>query len=201
MNLKLLLAAIMSLILGTSALSAPAVSDVPDADQSDVEPWDTFDQAFTTPGSPDAGSHVDDVTATIRYTNGNPVPFSHVWVDVSGCPGLCTDPSMDGLSGSTDVNGVVVLNPRVGGCADCEVLVFADGVRIRSYEKIRSTDWDGASADGALSGADFSFFAGALKETQDSCADYDNDGHVSGLDFSFFATSFKLGDANSGGCE
>lgn len=193
------------LILG----SAGVMAAVPDADNSSVEPWDTYGQAFVAPGG---GSplltNVDEVTVTVRNSDGDPISGAEVLIDLgqgSGltdeCPNLCLDPIDPGLTGVTNTSGIAVLNPRVGGCDNCSVLVKADGVTIAFYDSITSTDWDGSAADGAVTGADFAFFAAAFKSTQDPCADYNGDDAVTGTDFAFFASSFKGGDANPNGCD
>jgi hypothetical protein len=181
----------------------------PDPDLSTVEPWDTYEQAFVAPGDGGLRTNIDEVTVTVVNDEGDPIEGATVVIDVGQgggglseeCPNLCIDPIDPGLEATTNALGIAVLNPRVGGCDICTVIVRANGVTIAVYDFINSTDWDGSAADGAVTGADFSFFATAFKTTQDACADYNGDGDVTGSDFSVFATSFKGGDANPNGCE
>jgi hypothetical protein len=129
-----------------------------------------------------------------------PIEGADAEIDLSQCSNLCIDPVEDGLSGITGPDGTVTLNPRVGGCEDCIVLIKASDVVIALYTRVVSTDWDGSRADGKVAGADFAFFATAFKQTQDTCADYNGDGLVSGPDFAIFAASFASGDANQEEC-
>jgi hypothetical protein len=161
-----------------------------------VTPWDEFGQVFVTPGTQ---SGIGEVVVEVRGTEGYPW-CAVVGIDVSECEGLCVDPEDSGLWGNPDMYAVTRLDPRVGGCADCTVWILADGMTIRTYDRIRSTDWDGARADGVVNSADFAFFATAFKQTQNSCADYNGDGLVSATDFSMFSASFRAADANEGGC-
>lgn len=173
---------------------------IPDADLSSALPWDEYGHALVTPG---AQSAVGEVVVLALYEVGScqePVEGADVEIDLSQCSNLCVDPVEDGLSGITGPDGSVTLNPRVGGCEDCVVLIRAHGVAIAAYLRVVSTDWDGSRADGKVAGADFAFFATAFKQTQDTCADYNGDGVVSGPDFAILAASFASGDANQEEC-
>jgi hypothetical protein len=190
---------LLFLILLIALVDAVAADSIPDPDppQCSCEPWDTNGCVFMTPGSQ---SDVDNVTIVVRNGDGDPIPGATVAVDVSNC-NLCVCVP-DGLTGTTDAAGTVSLNPRVGGCDECTVIVRADGVTFRVYTPpgpglptVRSTDWDGSNCESAVTGLDFGFFAGAFKQTQASCADYTGDGAVSGVDFSLFAASFSMADA------
>lgn len=166
--------------------------DVPDDATSTCMPWDVTRLPFVTPGQ---CSSVDNLYVSVRNEFGDPITGADVLIDLNGCENIVVyDPSS--LEGTTDANGLVVLNPSAGGCQfDCTVLVKADGVTICSYfTGCVSTDWDGATTDGAVTGADFAFFAQAFKATQDACADYSNDGAVTGVEFATFAESFKCPD-------
>ena len=190
-----------------AAAAAPA--DVPDPDLSDAGVWDVWGQAFVSPGSLTdlRASGIDDVTITVRNRDGLPILGADVVIDFAGhgarvdCDGLCLDPVDAQLTGTTDINGEVTLNPRVGGCDDCTVIVRADGVTIAQFDHVSSTDWDGFAGNGQVQGPDLAFFATAFNVTQDACADYNGDGSVGGPDFSFFATSFNLADQNPNGCD
>jgi hypothetical protein len=165
---------------------------------STVSPWEEYGQVLVTPGFQ---SSVGRATIVVRYPSGDPLLCPDVIIDISDCENLCVDPFEPFLSGTADGWGTLVLNPQVGGCADCPISVRANGVTIAAFDGIRSTDWDGAQANGRVDGADFAFFATAFKQTQDTCADYNGDGGVSGTDFTLFAISFSAGDANPFGCD
>jgi hypothetical protein len=169
---------------------------IPDPEQCEVEPWDTYACGFVTPGQGPCseGDTADDVTITIRDYDGVPIAGATVQIIMSGCVDLFfCEP--DGLTGITGPDGRVILNPSVGGCDfECDIIVRADGVTIRVYPGTNSTDWDGVSADGIVAGADFAFFATAFLITGDMCADYNCDGSVNGVDFALFARSFRCPD-------
>jgi hypothetical protein len=164
----------------------------------DISPWDAFGQAFVSPGT---GS-VDELTVRIVEYDCDPGPFPNIdiEIDVTGCSGLCINPGDDGLTGVTDEASTAVLNPQVGGCADCSVVVRGNGVTLAVYERVVSTDWDGTEADGVVDARDFAFFATAFRVTQAPCADYNGDDVVGATDFAVFAEAFKSADANDGGC-
>jgi len=167
---------------------------VPDSDVCWVTPWDEYGRILVSPGSQ---SSVDEVTVHVRGTSGAPIAQSLVEIDVSECPSLCVDIGDAGLGGVTGADGDVTLNPRVGGCAECQALVRASGVTIATYQFVVSPDSD---ADGRVSSVDFSFFAAAFHGNADECADYNGDDVVSGVDFSLFGSAFVSGDANETEC-
>jgi hypothetical protein len=176
-----------------------AEAETPDPDPSSVQPWDTYQRAFVTPGTAGDGG-VGEVTVVALTVNGDPVQNASVEIYFGPCV-LCMDSQDPGLNGVTDENGECVLNPAIGGCDGCVVGVRVNGLTISLYTTIVSTDWDGHRTDGVVGAPDFAFFATAFRVTQDDCADYNGDGVVNGLDFSMFATSFKRADENPGGCE
>lgn len=197
--------ALVVVILLSSSIHASA--EVVDPDLSTVQPWDIYDQAFVAPGDGSGPrSNVDEVFVEVLNSDGDAIEGATVVIDLaggggdlrSGCQTLCVDNGDAGLTGTTNEFGLAVLNPRVGGCDHCTVLVRANSVTIAVYDFINSTDWDGAAADGRVTGADFAFFATAFKDPQNDypCADYNGDGVVTGTDFSVFAVSFNEGDAN-----
>jgi hypothetical protein len=163
-------------------------------------PWDIYGKAFVSPG-PNSEGGVGEIVVTVRNMDCEPIEGSVVEVDFSDCFDVCINPGENGLTGISDEQGVVVLNPQVGGCEECTVIVRASGVTIAVYYTMASTDWNGQEADGVVGVADFAFFSAAFKVTGDECADFNGDEVVNGLDFSIFSTSFKRGDANAGGCE
>jgi len=184
-----------------------AIADVPDADLSGTS-WDgngDGTRAFVTPSAATTGLGAvsDDVLITVLNNAGIGIGAADVEIDFAGCTDVCVDPTGDaGLTGVTAGDGTVTLNPRVGGCESCTVLVRANGVTIGQYSQVVSTDWnsDTGPADGTVGGPDFAFFATAFNVTQDTCADYDNNGAVGGPDLATFATSFNLDATNQPGC-
>jgi hypothetical protein len=202
---RLLLLGLVSLfVCGT------AVADVPDPDLSGTG-WDTMGDGTTAFMSPSAattglGSVSDDVLITVLNNVGIGIGGAAVEIDVADCVDLCLDPGGDGsagLTGVTDPDGTVTLNPRVGGCETCTILVRASGVTIATYSEVHSTDWNSAAgpADGTVGGPDFAFFAAAFNVTQDDCADYDNNETVGGPDLAVFAASFNLDAGTQGACQ
>jgi hypothetical protein len=196
---KLLLLALLTVCVGTVG------AEVPDEENSTVEPWDTNGCVFVSPSCV-TSSLVDTVRITVRNADGDPIVGSDVQIVLDDCTDLCFC-TPDGLVGISGPGGVITLDPEVGGCDECTVIVRASGVTIATYTPpgpgrptVRSTDWNGSACDGNVTGADFAFFADAFKSTQDECADYNCDGAVTGTDFSIFATAFKAGDGGEPCC-
>lgn len=94
------------------------------------EPWDTNGCVFVTPGQ---DSPVDNVVITLLNDDFEPIEGAHVVIDFSNCPNMIYC-SPDGLSGVTNAAGQVLLNPSVGGCDDCVVVVRAEGQTICFYQ-------------------------------------------------------------------
>jgi hypothetical protein len=176
-------------------LAGMTSADVPDPAMCYVDPWDETGLVFVTPGNL---TDLDRVTIVVRNAQGMPIVNANVEVDVTDCTTLCVDPVDSGLSGTTDTDGTVVLGPSVGGCEDCDVVVRANGVTIRIYSHVTSTDLD---ADGAVAFMDFVLFAECYNDPPPGvpCCDYDGDGPWL-TDFVIFATSFNVGEENPNGC-
>jgi hypothetical protein len=164
----------------------------PDPAQSSVPRWDAYGHAFVSPGT---ASKVDTVLVTVRDCSGAPVPEARVEIRFFGCTRLCIDYPDAGLSGTTGEDGSVVLDPRVGGCDDCTIQVTANGIVLRSYTKIVSTDWNGILADGFVDAADVTWFASAM-QSQAPCGDYDGNGKVGPDDYQLLMAAFMASDAN-----
>ncbi|UCH83577.1 MAG: choice-of-anchor D domain-containing protein, partial [Candidatus Latescibacterota bacterium] len=152
----------------------------PDPVLSTVEPWDSFSHAFVCPGTGGA----DTLVITVLDDMGVPCAYSPVEIDLMDCSNLCID-SPSALSGIADGDGVVYLDPRVGGCEYCAVIVRANGFEIRNYPLINSADWDGSWPDGVVNDADSLYLYGQAG-TSDPCADYDGNGTVGVEDFAIF---------------
>jgi hypothetical protein len=173
-------------------LQGAAVASNPEPDNCNCIPWDETQIPF---GTPSECSDVDDLLVSVRDGNQEPIVGACVTVDLSDCDELTGD---DYAKGTTNELGLALINVNAGGCQfGCTVIVRVEGVTICVYTTgFVSTDWNGDEGDGAVTGADFAFFANAFKQTQDDCADYNGDGGVTGTDFSVFATSFKCPDSN-----
>jgi hypothetical protein len=163
-----------------------------------VDPSDWTGQVFVSPGT--LGSQ-DWLTVTIRDSSGVPQPGQLIEIDLSDCHLLCIDQPDAGLSAYTDANGVAYLQPSVGGCEECAVRVRANGVIIREYPFINSTDWDGTRADGRVNDDDAAFFQLAYQSTQAPCADYDGDGLVDTQDLVVFTDAYMFGYTNTTLCD
>ncbi|MBD3337138.1 MAG: hypothetical protein GF355_16625 [Candidatus Eisenbacteria bacterium] len=159
---KIIALSLVMLFAGT-VVYAP----VPDPANCAVDPWDTSDQVFATPGQQ---SDADLATITVHDSADLPMPGADVELDFSGCPDRCE--AEVGLSGVTNGNGQVTLNPAMGGCDDCTITIRANGYSIRVYNRMTSTDWNGTECDGCVTPGEFAFFGGAFLATFDDCADY-----------------------------
>jgi hypothetical protein len=164
----------------------------PDPGQCSVQPWDDYGKAFVSPGTQ---SGVDSVRVVLADVLGRRLPGVPVQIIFQDCATLCSD-SPDGLSGATDADGELVLDPRVGGCAGCQAVVLAGGVPIRTYAQVASPDWSGFVADGQVLLADVTFFYSRMG-TSDPCADYTGDGIVDQDDDDLFSAAYNARDANS----
>ncbi len=181
---------------GYYSLSFPACDPspcLPDPARCSVAPWDAYGKAFMSPGSQ---STVDQVTVTLTTLLGVPVSGAEVSIELWDCADkpICVDSPVDGLRAVTDFMGRAVLNPQVGGCAVCSVVVRAAGVVIRTYPSLASPDWDGVQADGRVDSADQGWFSAA--GSQEPCADYDGDGLKTTVELTMFATAYNR-DANT----
>lgn len=158
--------------------------------QCSVEPWDSFGQAFVSPGG--VGSYTD-LSIQVRNAAGHHYNNAHVEIIIpESCTGLCIDDPQDQMSGYTNAAGWVDLLPKIGGCADCPIEVRANGITIRTYYRIVSTDWNGFRADGHVTNGDLAFFgaeyAGGVG--YHPCADYDGDGRTNPFDFGIFVSAY-----------
>jgi hypothetical protein len=169
-----------------------AQADVPDPQYCEVAPWDAWGQAFVTPGQQ---SNADEITITVHNNADLPIDGADVELDFSGCANRCEGTA--GLTGQTGGTGTLVLNPAMGGCEDCTVIVRANGVTIATYTRMVSTDWNGAACGGNTGPTSLAFFAAAFNTGSGSCASYlVYDGNPGPGDLGKVANSFNSGDAN-----
>ncbi|MBD3335463.1 MAG: hypothetical protein GF355_08090 [Candidatus Eisenbacteria bacterium] len=184
-------------LFGVAASFVSIAADLPPLVFFEAEPWDTMGFVFVSPGRE---SGIDVVQMRLTDDLGNPIPDIEIVVDISGCFDLCVDPVDPGLTGVTDANGELTLDPQVGGCEDCTVIVRGNGVTVGVYGSVHSTDWNGNAASGRVGPGDLAFFAGAFLVTQDACADYTGDDAVGPSDLAVFSASFRGADSNSEEC-
>ncbi len=107
------------------------------------------------------------------------------------CPGAV-------LSGVTNPAGRVRLSLFGGGCTESMPLaavIKVGGMVVRSYDNIKSPDYNGAAGDGAVDLSDLVAFTSAFLGAPGDCHDYDND-EVTGLsDLVLFGPSFMAGNS------
>lgn len=157
-----------------------------------VDPWDHHNTVFVSPGSPPEASDVDRVSITVRDMDGLPLADHTVEIVLGGCTRLCRDPGDDGLVPTrTDTNGIAVFQPKIGGCDECHVYIWVNGIEIRHYLHVRSTDWDGTFADGRVDQRDEPVLGNL-------CYDFNGDGLVGPDDLVRYSQA--LGDTNPGTC-
>lgn len=86
-----------------------------------------------------------------------------------------------------------MLELRGGGCIEEQVgvaVIRADGVLIRAYDHVKSSDFDGVSGNGQLTIADLVAFSNEYCGPPSGCHDYDNDGVTGLADFLIFHPAF-----------
>lgn len=174
--------AVIGLVLSVGIAGAT----VPDPELCSVEPCDTIDGIIISPYS-GAAPTVIEFTANVRNSNNDPIPNAFVEL-VFGTPGnhfFCTSAV---LTGTTDANGDVSFAVAAGGCTmgANAVKIRANNVDIRTYENVKSPDFDGVAGNGQVVLADFTTFGNAYVTGAPGCTDYFNDGSTSLGDFSAF---------------
>lgn len=159
-----------------------------DPEECTVMPADAYGGFVTTPDVPLLP--LLDCVVTVRTTSGNPIPGIEVVAEVAPPAFLC--PSAV-LTGTTDADGIAHLHPAGGGCVSTPgaVVIYADGVIIRSFDRWKSPDFDGAAASGEVALPDLlDFTAEFLGNAPADCHDYQNDGRCNISDLVVFANSF-----------
>lgn len=131
-------------------------------------------------------------TITIRNTSNEPIAHVSVWMEVGPRTELC---GSSVLSGTTDVNGELVLTLRGGGCAHhtpLSAVVRAAGLTIRQYSNVKSPDYDGAGGNLAVTLPDLTQFSGEFGGgIPSACHDYDNNGTTGLSDLIIFGGPFQ----------
>lgn len=165
----------------------------PDPAHCTVSPWNPGGCFLVCPGRAWA---YDAVHVTVRNALNEPISGAEVAIDISPCAGLCVDPD-DGLDGVTDQEGYVLLSPQVGGCATCPVTLSANGVVLRTLNRVVSQDVDG---NGVVDQADLNLWQSWQYSGYNACGDFDCSGSLDAGDLSYFGPAFEIGSENPSGC-
>lgn len=177
--MKKLLSALFVLALCSSV----AMATVPDPTKCIVQPADDLHGLVLAPDSP-APIPASIYTVTVRNTDNNPIPNAAVEFLLGTGNRICTTAVH---TGSTNGSGIVTITLRGGGCSTGSAVgqVKANGIPIRQYSAVKSPDWDGAAANGAVDLSDFVSYG-----TSPACHDYNNDTFVDLSDLVLFASAY-----------
>ncbi len=184
---------------------AEAESDgVPSPANSELEPADGLNGLVFAPDDPTpvaASIH----TLTVRNAANDPVEGASAIVEVSGSgagawgPGgiaLCASAV---LTGVTNASGEVTFNLFGGGCfhqTPLAATVKVNGITLRTYENVKSPDFDGGSGDLVVNLPDLIDFSGEfLGSSSSDCHDYDNSGTTGLEDLIIFSPAFVSGNS------
>jgi len=195
--MKKLLSALVVLALCSSA----AMATVPAPANCSVVPADGLAGVVLCPDSP-APIAASIYTVNVRNSANNPIPNAAVTFDFPNPPSagikFCTTAAN---SGTTDALGNVVITLRGGGCATGSnpyaCVVKANGVPIRNYGAVKSPDYDGAAASGAVNGSDLINFKANFPPGVPGCHDYDNNNVMNVGDTIIFASGYLFPSAHS----
>ena len=180
------IAVFVGLVLSFGAANAT----IPDPDFCTVDPCDDLLGVLVCPdlyeGVP-APPDFSEFTVNVRNGDNENIPgaFVEIVFGVQGNHVFC--PSAV-LTGTTDEFGNVTFNIAAGGCtiATDAVRIIANSVEIRSYENVKSPDYDGTS-NGQVVLADFIIFGQAFSGINpEPCTDYDSTGGTILADFIIF---------------
>ena len=155
----------------------------------EVIPHDALHSFLVMPDDP-VTSHLETLVR-VRTTSGVPIANSFVRIEFVPEVFLCASAV---LTGVTDQNGEVHLVAAGGNCVidrPGAVLVYADDVLLRSFDNVRSPDFDRVSGDGKVDLSDLvSFSAQLFGVDPPLCHDYDLNGDVDLGDFVIFGSVF-----------
>jgi hypothetical protein len=172
-----------------------ANATVPDPTLCSVEPCDSFgDPPGSAPGMvvypcPVPGGSAEFV-CNIRNADNDPIPDAFVEINILVPANHCICPEAV-LTGTTDALGNVTFNISAGGCTfgmDA-VEIIANGMVIRTYQNLKSPDWDSTS-DCDVDLADYIVFGTAFSTGAPGCHDYFNDGSCELGDFIVFGEAW-----------
>lgn len=147
-----------------------------------------------------------DFCVTVRNPANQPINNALVEILVGGQAGsytrVCPDQT---LVDYTDATGTVCFNIAGGGCYKNQpdaVVIRANGIVIRSFEAVMSSDYEGQVDDGVpnmwdhrVNPRDLASFVSAYQGGTGprSCHDYDNNGMTDPPDLSVFVQAYKGG--------
>ena len=172
------------------ACAATAFADVPDQSKCSVIPADNLNGMIACPRIPSALT-ASILTITVRNSDNNPIPNATVVVILTASNPACPNADLDA---TTDASGVATITVAASGCAHHVPgagIVKANGVTIRSYDNVKSPDWDGAAGDGFTNLSDLVQFANEFNTIDPAtCHDYTNDGACNLSDLIPFSEAF-----------
>ncbi len=176
------------LLAGLFLLIGVANATIPEPWNCSVAPCDEFFGIIIYPDPVASGA--GEFICSIRNNNNDPIPnaFVEVVFQVPGnhiiCPGAV-------LTGTTDANGFVTFNISAGGCTTGidAVRIIANGMTIRTYQDLKSPDYDGLPS-GTVDLGDYIVFGGDFSAGAPGCHDYFNDGVCELGDFIVFGEAW-----------
>ncbi len=172
-------------VCGTAALA-----DVPVSANCEAQPADALNGLVLAPLDPTpVPASIN--TITVRNGSNSPIASAGVEVIVSSSNILC---GATVLTGTTDAAGEVVITLGGGGCSHNTALsglIKANGVTIRSFDNVKSPDYDGGAGDLVINLSDLVDFSNEfLGSATSDCHDYDNTGATDLSDLIIFSPTF-----------
>ncbi|MEZ4648249.1 MAG: hypothetical protein R3E97_05570 [Candidatus Eisenbacteria bacterium] len=168
-------------VLLVGVLLAPtlaAADTAPAPERCTVTPCDGLGGVVLVPDLPSVAP-ASDIVVTLRNDANAPLPAWEVSCTFTAgtlCPSAV-------LTGVTDANGQVAFRFTGGGCGQGAVVARIDAsnltpiYNVRTFDVVKSPDFDGAGADGVVNVADLVVFSGEFLGTSPAdCHDYDNSG-------------------------
>lgn len=175
---------------GTLLIPAGALAmTAPDPPDWTVIPCDALNGVLLAP----EGLAANQVEITVRNLSGDPVPNATVKVEFAPALSLCSGTV---LTAVTDTQGQAFFTLTGGGCrtepASCVIKV--NNQTGRSYENVKSPDFDGSGADLNVNLSDLIDFSNQfLGSAPADCHDYDNNGSTDLSDLVIFSAAFTMG--------
>ncbi len=183
-------------ILSLWALPVSVRAELP-SNNTSVQPADALNGLVLAPLDPvPAPASVNVIT--VRSSSNAPIPGATVEVIVSSANSLCAATVMTGV---TDALGEVTITLGGGGCSNGTALsglIKANSVTVRSYDNVKSPDFDGAGGDLVVNLSDLVDFSNEfLGSAPSDCHDYDNNSSTDLSDLIIFSPTF----VNPNSCE
>lgn len=177
-------------LLGLALASTVASADVPDPSFCSVIPADNLNGLVLGPNLP-APIPASINVVTVKNNANAPISGASVVVTLGASNVLCGSTV---LSGTTNGSGQTTITLAGGGCAHNVALsgiVKANGVTIRSYNNVKSPDFDGAGGNLTVQLADLIKFSNEFLDVDpNQCHDYDNDTNTGLSDLIVFSPTF-----------